>query len=493
MRDCYKMDELKKKTLVGSFWMLIERFGYLSIQFISNLVLARLLMPEDFGVIGIMIVFITLSNVFVDSGFSAALIQKKDISDVDKSTVFFTNLVIASIIYGLLFISSPIISNFFHVVELSFLLRILGLILIIDAFCAIQNTLFIREMNFKTLTKVKLFSIFLASFISIILAYNDYGIYSLIVQYLLYSTTRTVTTWIVSKWKPMLTFSMNSFRILFAFGSKLLVSNFIAEIYVNFQQILIGRLYKPSDLGFYSQARQFQQIPTGTISQVINAVAFPVYSKLQTEKDKLRNMFRNNIQLVAFFNTPLMVLLAVIAHPLIVLLYSTKWIGSIGYFQFLCIGFGILLVIHQCTLSVLKALGRSDYVLKLEIIKKIVGIFLIIFGIIFVGIWGILYALAINSVIELFLNGYYLNRELAYSGLNQLKDMLPAVILSMIVGAITYCILIAIYTPGNELVIILIISLLFILLYYLIAFLFRIPGVSEVNSGLRKISSKIKI
>lgn len=487
------MDDLKRKTLIGSFWMLIERFGYLSIQFISNLVLARLLMPEDFGVIGIMIVFITLSNVFVDSGFSAALIQKKDISDIDKSTVFFTNLLIASIIYCLLFISSPLISTFFHIVELSFLLRILGLILIIDAFCAIQNTLFIRDMNFKTLTQIKLFSILLSALIAIVLAYNGYGIYSLIVQYLLYSTIRTITSWVVSKWKPMLTFNLNSFRTLFTFGSKLLVSNFIAEMYVNFQQILIGRLYKPSDLGFYSQARQFQQIPTGTISQVINAVAFPVYSKLQTEKDELRNLFRNNIQLVSFFNTPLMVLLAVIAHPLIVLLYSSKWTGSIGYFQFLCIGFGILLIIHQCTLSVLKALGRSDYVLKLEIIKKIIGILLIVLGILFVGIWGILYALAINSVIELFLNGYYLKKELAYSGLNQLRDMLPSCILSMIVGAITYCILIALYIPGNELVIIVIISILFILLYYITAILFRIPGASEVNNGLKKLSNKIKI
>lgn len=432
------MDSLRKKTLVGSIWMMMERFGYLTIQFVSNLVLARLLMPEDFGAIGIMMVFITLSNVFIDSGFSASLIQKKEITEKDKSTVFFTNLMLSVVVYTALFISSPWIADYFHIEQLRSLFRVLGVVLLIDAFCAIQNTVLTREMNFKRLTQIKLAAIVVAASVAIYLAYTGFGIWALIVQYILYSTIRTSVTWIVAKWRPINAFSKESFRTLFGYGSKLLFQSFIAQLYVNFQQILIGRFYTPADLGYYSQARQFQQIPTGTVTQVINSVAFPAYSQLQDDKVQLRQMFRQNVQIVAFFNTPIMVLLASIAQPLIVLLYSDKWMGAIQYFQFLCIGYGIFSALHACSLSVLKAAGRSNYVLNLEIIKTILGISFIILGLHIFGIWGILYALALNSLIEIFLNGFYVSKELGYNGINLLMDTIPSIVLSFISGVASY-------------------------------------------------------
>lgn len=486
------MDDLRKKTLLGSFWMMIERFGYLTIQFVSNLVLARLLSPDDFGVIGILMVFITLSNVFIDSGFSASLIQKKEISETDKSTVFYINLSLASVVYIILFFTSPWIADFFHNESIASLLRALGIVLLIDSFCTIQNTLLSRDMNFKLLTKIKLVAILIAAIVAIYLAYSGYGIWSLIVQYLLYSTIRTITTWMVAKWRPILVFSKESFRTLFGFGSKLLFSTFVAELYVNFQQILIGRFYTPSDLGFYSQARQFQQIPTGTVSQVINSVAFPAYAKLQNDKAKLKEMFRQNVRLVAYLNTPLMVLLAVIAQPLIILLYSSKWVGSIGYFQFLCIGFGIFLAIHQCSLSVLKAVGRSDYVLKLEIIKKVLGVLLIIIGINIWSIWGILYALALNSFIEIFLNGYYLGKQLQYNGFNQLMDMIPSLIASLISGAAAYYTLISFFANANVVISVVSISLIFIIGYLLCGWVGRIYGFNVLMELINKIIKRIK-
>lgn len=486
------MDELRKKTLVGSLWMMVERFGYLTIQFISNLALARLLMPEDFGTIGIMMVFITLSNVFIDSGFSASLIQKKEITEKDKSTVFFTNLILSVIVYCLIFIFSPWIAYYFHNNELQNLLRVLGIILIIDAFCAIQNTILMRNMNFKLITQIKLAAIIIAASIAIFLAYKGFGIWALIVQYILYSIIRTITTWIFAKWRPSLAFSKKSFKTLFGFGSKLLLSTFVAELYVNFQQILIGRYYKPSDLGYYSQARQFQQIPTGTISQVINSVAFPAYAKLQNDRTSLKSLFRQNVRIVAYINTPIMMLLASIAHPLIILLYSSKWVGSIGYFQFLCIGFGIFLAIHQCSLSVLKAIGRSDYVLKLEIIKKILGVIFIIIGLNIWGIWGILYALSLNSFIEIFLNGYYLNKELQYSGFNQLLDIFPSIIVSTISATIAYFIWNLLFPTGNELLAVIVSSISFIISYILISFIGNLYGFQILKLGFQKVLSKIK-
>lgn len=486
------MDSLKKQTLIGSIWMIIERFGYLSIQFLSNLVLARLLMPEDFGTIGIMMVFISLSSVFIDSGFSASLIQKRNITEMDKSTAFFTNLILSMIVYLIIFLTSPYISEFFHISALRLLLRVLGVVLIIDAFCAIQNTILSREMNFKRLTQIKLISIIFAASVSISLAYSGFGIWALIVQYIIYSSMRTLITWTVAKWRPMFFFSKNSFKELFGFGSKLLVSTFVAELYVNFQQILIGKYYKPSDLGYYSQARQFQQIPTGTISQVINSVAFPAYAKMQNERSKLRDMFRQNVRLVSYFNTPLMVLLAVIGKPVIILLYSDKWVGSIPYFQFLCVGFGILLVIHQCSLSVLKALGRSDYVLKLEMLKKLLGIVFIVVGIKYCGIWGILYALALNSILEIFLNGHYLKKELQYSGLQQLIDVMPSILVSGVSATISYFVLNSFFSNGNELIAVSIVSLLFGVLYILLSYIGKLYGFMILQRAFFTILNRIK-
>ena len=484
------MDELRKKTLIGSLWMMVERFGYLTIQFISNLVLARLLMPEDFGTIGLMMVFITLANVFVDSGFSASLIQKENVTEQDKSTVFITNLILAFFVYGILFVVAPRIANYFHNEALLSLLRVLGIILLIDAFCAIQNTILTREMNFKLLTKIKLASIIIAAIVAVSLAYKGFGIWALVVQYIVYSTIRTIVTWLVSNWKPMLGFSKESFDTLFSFGFKLLLSTFVAELYVNFQQILIGRFYKPADLGYYSQARQFQQIPTGTISQVINTVAFPAYAKLQNDREALRELFRQNVRLVGYFNTAIMMLLASIAQPLIILLYSSKWIGSIGYYQFLCVGFGIFLAVHQCSLSVLKAVGRSDYVLKLEIVKKILGVVLIIIGLNIYGIWGILYALVLNSFIEIFLNGHYLSKELNYNGFNQIMDILPSIIVSSISGFVAYFTWSICFPEGQEFIAVLFSSFAYLFVFLLGSWVGRLYGFKVLKKGIGKVLKK---
>ncbi|MDY5576650.1 MAG: lipopolysaccharide biosynthesis protein [Lachnospiraceae bacterium] len=469
-------NELKNKTITGSFWSLIERFGYLSCQFLSNLVLARLLMPDDFGTIGLLMVFVTLSNVLIDSGLTASVIQKEKVTETDKATVFITNIVLAISVYLIIFFAAPFIASYFKSPDLTLFLRCLELIVIIDALCAIQNSLLMRDMDFKILTKIKLISIVISAGIAIALAYYGLGIWALIIQYILFSTIRTLLTWFVTKWHPSFDFSIKSFKSLFSYGSKLLVSTFVAELYVNLQQLLIGRFYTSADLGYYSQARLFQNIPTGTVSQVINSVAFPAYAKLQSERQKLLEMFRQNIRFVAFVNTPLMVLLAVVAYPLFVFLYSEKWIGAVGYFQFLCIFFGIFLAIHQCSLSLLKAIGRSDYVLHLEIIKKILGIAFIFIGMKIWGIWGILYALGLNSFIEIFLNGFYVKKELGYGGVNVLIDIAPSLLVSLISGCLAYLALRYFFTFDSYFLQTVLASLLFVLTYVIIAWVFGMYG-----------------
>lgn len=468
------MDYLRTKTIVGSFWMVIERFGYLTIQFVSNLVLARLLMPSDFGTIGVLLIFTALSAVLIDSGLGAALVQKKQISDIDKSTVFYTNLILSLLVYILVFVSAPYIADYFRNQDIVLLLRVIEIMVIIDAFASIQSSLLSRNMDFKTLVKMRVYSILIAVSISIICALYGLGVWSLVIQYLVYSFTRAILLWGRSKWKPSLEFSLSSFNALFGYGSKLLLSQFISELYVNFQSILIGRKFTSSDLGYYTQARQLQQIPVSSLSYVVNSVSFPAFARLQDEKNQLLLMARQNLKLLVFINTPIMFLLAVIAKPLIVLLYSEKWIDSVPYFQFLCLGFGILLIIHQCSLSLLRASGRSDYVLKLEIIKKILGVILLVVGINLYGIWGILIGLTINSIIELFLNGFYLEREIGYSAMLQIIDFMPCLSISFLSSVIPFFLLNLISL--NNLLTCIVVSLVYTISYLLISCFLKIDG-----------------
>lgn len=432
------MDELREKTVTGSFWVLLERFGYLGIQFISNIVLSRLLMPDDFGTIGILIVFTTLSYVLIDSGLSTALIQKKNISEEDKSTVFFTNLALAVIVYVLIFLTAPFIANYFHNPGIKNLLRVIELIVVIDAFSAIQSTTLTRDMDFKTLSVYKIISIVIAVIVSIILAYSGWGVWALVVQYLLFSLCRALLLWLRTKWRPIVAFSKQSFKSLFGYGSKLLISQYIAVLYDQLQSILIGRKFTASDLGYYTQGRQLMQIPVDSLARVVNHASFPAYSKLQNERTQLKLMVRQNLLVLVFLNTPLMFYLSTVAKPLLVFLYSEKWLNSVPYFQFLCIGYGLFSIIHNTSLTALKSVGRSDYVLRLEIIKKILGVFLLLGGLHFLGIWGLMYGLAINSFIEIFLNGYYLKKEINYGSLDQIKDLLPSILLSVIASIVIY-------------------------------------------------------
>lgn len=486
------MDELRKKTVTGSFWTVIERFGYLGIQFISNLVLARLLIPDDFGTIGILIIFTSLSNVLIDSGLSSALIQKKDISEDDKSTVFFTNLALAIVVYFIFFFSAPLIAKYFHNPQITGLLRVIELMVVIDAFAAIQNTTLTRDMDFKALALYKIISIIVAVTISIFLAYIGIGVWALVIQYLLFSLCRAFLLWLRTKWRPLFTYSKHSFNSLFGFGSKLLISNSIATLYDQFQSVLIGRHYSETNLGYYTQAKLLMQIPVDSLARVVNNVSFPAYSKMQNERKELKVMVRQNLLFLVFLNTPLMFYLSTLAKPLLVFLYSDKWLGSVPYFQFLCLGYGLFSIIHNCNLTALKSVGRSDYVLKLEIIKKVIGFFLLLCGMHFWGIWGLMYGLAINSFIELFLNGFYLKKEIDYGSLDQIKDFLPPLFLSVISSFVVYLYLQ--YVPITSNILNLIISFfVFATLYLLGAYLMKLEALNIAKIVVNKVILKKRI
>ena len=436
-------------------------------------------------------VFTSISYVLIDSGLSSALIQKKSISEEDKSTVFLTNLFLAIIVYIVLFLSSPFIASYFHNPEIKNLLRVIELIVVIDAFAAIQSTTLIRDMNFKTLTIYKITSIVFAVAVSIALAFLGMGIWALVVQYLLFSLCRALLLWLRTNWRPKLVFSKESFRSLFGFGSKLLLSKTISTIYGQLQSILIGRRFSSSDLGYYTQARQLMQIPTDSLSRVVDSVSFPAYSKIQTERQQLKVMVRQNLQMVIFVNTPLMFYLSTLAKPLLVFLYSEKWLESVPYFRFLCLGFGLLIIIHDNSLTALKSVGRTDVVLKLEIIKKIFGVILLLGGMHFFGIWGLMYGLAINSFIELFLNGHYLKKEIDYGSCDQIKDFIPSFVLSLIASIASYMFLTYVPLTSNFLILI-ITFVIFTTLYLMGAYLLRLAALNMIGKIVSNIILKKK-
>lgn len=428
--------ELRQQTITGMIWSFIERFGSMMLQFIANILLARLLTPNDFGLIGMIMVFIAISNTIVDSGFSAALIQKKTVSQEDYSTIFFVNVILAVFLFVLLFVTSPYIANFYQQAELTNLLRVLGFALILNAFNIIQNTQLIRKVDFKKIAKINVFATFLACTLAIILAFKGFGVWSLVFQLLAIAFFRSLFLWIWNSWRPNLIISLESLKNLFGFGSKLLFSSLLDTIYTNLQSLIIGKVFSVRDLGFYTQANKMSDVPVSTLSGVITQVTFPVFARMQDDYERMKSGVQKSLKSLVFINFPIMILLIIIAKPLFLILFTEKWNEAVPYFQILCLS-GMLLTLHVTNLNILKATGRSDIFFKLEIAKKIIGIIAIIIGIQF-GIMGMLYAIVITSYLCLGLNAYFSGKVIKYGILEQFKDVFPTYTLSILIGIFTY-------------------------------------------------------
>ncbi len=432
-----EQEGLKQKAIKGMIWSLCERFGSLLILFISNIILARLLSPDDFGVIGILMSIVLFLNILVDGGLSSAIIQRKNVTNIDLTTVFYLNIGIAAACYAAIFLSAEWLARFYGHSELDLLLKVMGLIVITDAIGATQNSYLIKQLNFKRIAVIKILAALISTVVAVYLAYDGFGVWSLALQYIINSVLKSAMLWTASKWFPSFTFSKDAFKSMFGYGSFLLIANLLSEGYRNFQVLILGRFFPVSEVGYFSQAKHLQDVPVVTIFTVINQVTFPVFSKLQDEKDKLVAGIRRSLKIITFLNFPLMLCLTVVAEPLITFLFTDKWLPSVPYFQWLCAGFGLLLVIHNTNLNAIKSVGRSDIVLILEVVKKALGIGMI-FAFIYLGYGAIsiLWALAINSFIEFFLNGFFTGKLVGYGIFKQVKDILPNLLLSLAVAAI---------------------------------------------------------
>jgi teichuronic acid exporter len=419
---------LKDKTIKGLAWSSLDSFANLGIQFVVGIILARLLTPKEFGLIGMLVFFIAVSQSLVDSGFTQALIRKKNIKQSDYSTVFFFNLLVGFILYIILFFSAGAVSQFFEEPELKALLQVLGLEVIIVSFTIIQTAKLTREINFKLQTKITVIASVLSGIIGIGMAYSGYGVWSLAGKTLSMRFFVSVLLWLWNRWLPTFEFSRESFKSMFAFGSKLMLSGFIDNIYRNIYNLIIGKFFSAQALGFYTRADQFKKLPAESINTIFSRVSYPVLSQLQDDNMRLKYGYKKiikNTMLITFF---LMLSMAAVAKPMIIVLIGEQWLPAVEYLQLLCFA-GMLYPLHSLNLNILKVKGRSDLFLKLEIAKKIIAVPVIIVGIYF----GIIYLLAgmiVSSFIAYFLNSYYSGRLINYAAAEQIRDILPLFLIS---------------------------------------------------------------
>ena len=412
---------IKNKTIKGVGWSAADAFLGQGITFIVGLVLARLLSPEEYGLIGICLIFTTVLNGLVDSGFSSAIIRKSDVTNEDYNTMFITNLVISVILYIVLFIAAPWISLFFEREALIPLIRVMGCILMINALSITQNTNLTKKIDFKTKTKASLISALLSGIVGITLAYVGFGVWALVAQVLSKQIFNTICLWCFNRWWPNFTFSRSSFKYMWGFGSKLMLSGLLDNIWKQLYQVVVGKFYSPATLGQYTRSKEYANIFSANITSVVQRVSYPALSEIQDDKARLVAAYRKVIRMTMFVTCICMISLGAVSEPLIYCLIGPKWHEAATYLPLICVSMS-LYPLHAINLNMLQIQGRSDIFLYLEIIKKIIGIAPLAIGI-FINIYWMLVASIVTGILGFFLNSYYTGKSLGYSSWMQLKDV----------------------------------------------------------------------
>jgi len=415
------LNGLKQKSINGVIWNLTEKVGKQFIKIVLGVILARLLTPADYGLIGMITVFFAISMVFIDSGFGLAYIQKKEVTDVDASTIFYFNLFVSSLIFIILWFTAPLIAEFYGENQLIQLIRVMSIVLIINSFGLIQIAKLKKDVDFKKKTLLILGSSVLGTTAGITAALLDYGVWSLVIQEIVRASIKNIGLWFFYKWRPMLSFNINSLKSLFSFSSWALLMGVVNSIFDNLYVLIIGKFFPAAQLGFYTKANQFQKMISQQPSNAVGSVAFPVFSKIQDEKEQLKNAIRKFIQHSMFFITPIAALFFVIAKPFFLILLTEKWLPMVPYFQLLLIA-GVIYPLHMVNVQVLSAQGKMRLNFNISMIKNMFRVLNIImmyrFGVIY-----IIYGEIFFSYVALLINTYYTKKLVNYGFLEQLKDL----------------------------------------------------------------------
>ena len=415
---------LKDKTVKGVAWSGIDNVAQYAVSFVVSIVLARLLSPDDYGLLGIIAIFTAICTALINGGFANALIRKKEVTEDDYNTTFIVNFGMSLLLYVVIFFCSPLIAKFFDRDELVLLTRVSSVSMIIGALAIVQQTRLTKKIDFKTQTKITVIASISSGVIGIIMALLGCGVWSLVTQQLSSQAIRTILLWMFNHWAPQLRFSITSFRELFGFGWKMMVSGLLDTVWKELYQVVVGKFYSPATLGQYTRANQFSQMFSSNLTNVIQRVTFPVLSDIQDNKTRMVNAYRRIIKTTMFITAVCMFFLGAISEPLIYCLIGPQWHEAATYLPLICIS-GSLYPLHAINLNMLQVQGRSDLFLVLEIIKKIIGLGPLFVGA-FVGIIPMLYVSLVVGIISYFLNSYFPGKLLGYSSWVQIKDVAPS-------------------------------------------------------------------
>lgn len=431
------MADLKQKTLVGMMWTALQKFGVVGISFVSNVVLARLLTPDEFGCIGMLAIFILLCNTFVDGGFGSALIQKKEPTQQDYSTIFWWNIGLSVVLYGVLFAGAPAVGRFYDMPLLSDVLRVQGLVLLFNALRLIQSNQLRKRLQFKLLAITNIVAALASVATAIVLALMGWGVWALVAQQLVLAAVNALLVCAVGRWKPSLTFSWSSFKELFDFGFFILLSNLVNTFCNNVQGLLIGRMYNPATMGYYSQARKLEEVVSNSLSQVVDQVAYPVLAEAQHDRAYMQVILKKLVTSLAFVVFPLMLVMALAARPLIVLVYSAKWLPAVPYFQILCVA-GMASCLQGINYYAVAAIGKSGSLFRWTLVKRGFGLLFLIGGLYGWGVEGLLMGMVLSSTFIYLVNAWLVQKYVGYGVLAQLRDLVPVTLLSVVAFAAGY-------------------------------------------------------
>lgn len=426
---------LRNKTIKGTFWSAADAFLGQGITFVVGIVLARLLSPAEYGMIGICLIFTTILNGIVDSGFSNAIIRKKEATNEDYNTMFITNMVVSVVLYALLYFSAPLISSFFQM-KLTSIVRVIGLVLIINGLSLTQQTNLTKKIDFKTKTKASIVSAILSGAIGIGMAYAGFGVWALVAQLLSKQTVYTIALWILNRWMPNFHFSVESFKYMWGFGWKLLVSGLLDRLWAQMYQVVVGKFYNAATLGQYTRGREYANIFSANITSIVQRVTYPVLAEVQDEKERMVSAYRKVIKVTMFVTCVCIISIGAVAEPLIYCLIGEKWHQAATFLPLICISMS-LYPLHAINLNMLQVQGRSDIFLYLEIVKKIIAIGPLCIGI-FYDIYWMLIGSIITGFICFFLNSYYTGKKLRYSSWKQLKDIAPSYMVALVIALSVY-------------------------------------------------------
>lgn len=421
---------LKNKTITGVFWSSIERFSIQGIHFLVTLVLARILTPKDFGLIGMLTVFTALAQSLIDSGFSLALIRKQDRTDIDNSTVFYFNIVTSIFLYLLLYAIAPFVSVFFHEPQLTELMRVICIVVIINSFAIIQRVIYTSTINFKVQAKATTMAAILSGIIGVVMALQGFGVWALVFQQLSSAFFNTILLWFYSEWRPNFYFSWSSFKGLYLFGFNLMIVEIVSTLYQNSYQIFIGRFFSSADLGHFTQAKHITTLPSTNISSIISRVTYPIMSSIQNDNVQLSAVYRKLSRVIAFIVFPMMCGLAALSFPIVELLIGNKWHFAAVLIVPLSFSF-MFYPVHVINMNVLQVKGQSKLYLKTELVKKVIAIAVLILTIP-MGVIAMCYGRIITSVLTLLINLFYTSRQVEISLCNLIKDLMPVLCISLL-------------------------------------------------------------